>query len=1026
MANQKVSTRTLLLCGVSVLSIAGHARAQTATPPATTPPASPAIEEIVVTGYRASLESALTKKRESDLQIESIAPEDIGKYPDTNVAESLQRLPGVQIDRSANGEGTAVLIDGLRYNLTTLNGDVFLTGREFYSSGEASGGGAGANVQYNSLQGIPSQEIGGIDVYKSPKASITEGGLGGTIDLKTRDPLAQDDGINLGGNFRMSNGQRTTDWTPDGTLVGGYKFNNRLAITASFSYDDQHSHTNEVQDYNRSGWNVTNSANVLTGGPLTAGQYTTIGQHYIEPQLQYFTDIDDDRKNIGASFGVTYKPTDWLKTSFDWFYTREDETNIQYANKLYWNGGANSPPTGIDPTQPYSIDANGVVQSGTFTATGAETASFFQETITEANNFQFKTQFNNGGPIRDYFSAAYSKATYDSEAAQADIEHGLYLYNGGMATQPTAPGCNNGQPTCGTGPGNPPYQFVYSNGGTSGLPNYNYLAPFQDILSNPNYATFKSNWAWADHNTAKNYAIRDDLEYDPPFISKIDTVLTVGFRYGNREEDVQHDKYLINGTESNGLIAGGQNGANAGTLLYYQDPGYCSTAPGTNQPCINGTTNIPFSTGTTNPNLIKTINSFSGQTMIVKNISSLMNPATYLQSVWADAGVINNTEAPYVDSLSSFGITEKTTAGYLMADFGGAAYRFHLNVGVRFVDTQLTINGAQTAEVPTYYGTASWNGVNSNNIPTTTNRSYDDILPTLNFVLDVSDSEKVRFSAARVVSPADLANLGLGNSFNFTRGSAQPTSVSKTTASGSTSGFYFDGGTAGNPKLDPYRATQTALSYENYFARGAIASASFFYKQVDSFEIVQNIPTLVVDDFGGTTANVTTPENAGHGKIAGIELGTLYSFDGHYVPWLDGFGVSGNYTLAVSSSDQVTAFTDRAPIPGVARNAVTGTVFYQRDGFSARGSYSWRDKSLNDGIGGSTFTFGGKTYEVFQAPYGQFDMQLGYDIDSHIGLVFSAQNLTDEVQHTYLQWPNEPFTYDDSGRRFFLGAKFKL
>ena len=149
-----------------------------------------------MTGFRASLLSALNNKRNSDLPIESIAPEDIGKFPDQNVAESLQRLPGVQIDRS-QGKGTAVLIDGLRQNLTTLNGDIFLTGKEFYVSGEAAGGGAGGNAQYNSLEGIPSEEIGGIDVYKNPKASLTEGGLGGTIDLKTRDPLAQPDGLQL-------------------------------------------------------------------------------------------------------------------------------------------------------------------------------------------------------------------------------------------------------------------------------------------------------------------------------------------------------------------------------------------------------------------------------------------------------------------------------------------------------------------------------------------------------------------------------------------------------------------------------------------------------------------------------------------------------------------------------------------------------------------------------------------------------------------------------------------------------------
>ncbi len=101
------------------------------------------LTEVVVTGYRKSLQTALDSKFNSDLPIESVAPEDIGKMPDQNVAESLQRLPGVQIDRSgANGQGSSVLIDGLRQNLTTLNGDIFLTGKEFYVSGEASGGGS--------------------------------------------------------------------------------------------------------------------------------------------------------------------------------------------------------------------------------------------------------------------------------------------------------------------------------------------------------------------------------------------------------------------------------------------------------------------------------------------------------------------------------------------------------------------------------------------------------------------------------------------------------------------------------------------------------------------------------------------------------------------------------------------------------------------------------------------------------------------------------------------------------------------
>ena len=233
---RNIEPRAALFAAVSTMALCvgtvahGEQAAQApAVPPAAAAPAvdgSPSTD-IVVTGYSASLRSALNAKRLSNLPIESITPEDVGKLPDQNVAESLQRLPGIQINRTG-GRGTAVLIDGLRQNLTTLNGDIFLTGKEFYVSGEAAGGGNGGNSQYNSLEGIPSEEIGGIDVYKNPQASITEGGLGGTINLKTRDPLTQSEGFSLGGNARASTGQRDGSWTPNGTLVASYKFKRPL------------------------------------------------------------------------------------------------------------------------------------------------------------------------------------------------------------------------------------------------------------------------------------------------------------------------------------------------------------------------------------------------------------------------------------------------------------------------------------------------------------------------------------------------------------------------------------------------------------------------------------------------------------------------------------------------------------------------------------------------------------------------------------------------------------------------------
>jgi TonB-dependent receptor len=364
--------------------------------------------------------------------------------------------------------------------------------------------------------------------------------------------------------------------------------------------------------------------------------------------------------------------------------------------------------------------------------------------------------------------------------------------------------------------------------------------------------------------------------------------------------------------------------------------------------------------------------------------------------------------------LSSFQVRETTYAGYLMGDIGGPSDRYHINFGVRIVDTNLTINGGESAESPTYWGTASWNGVDSNVVPITTSRNYVDILPSFNFVLDLTDTQKLRLDAARVMSPQDLFSLGLGNTYGFTR-------------QGSSSTFVFDGGSSGNPQLDPYRATQTVASWEDYFAHGGLISLAGFYKAIDSFVEQENVATTV----GGVTANVSEPVNGGAGYIYGAEVSFQYAFDGDWL-WsgLKGFGFAGNYTRSQSHSKQNVSFATSNTIPGVSKDSLTATGYFERGGFSARLSYSWRDTAINDSPVGSTFSITNQNkvsqnYQVYSAPYGQLDGQIGYDINRYVGITFSVQNITGSAQHTYLQWPNEPFTYDNWGRRYFLGVKFK-
>ena len=720
------TTRAVLLTAVSLdlLAIALPAAAQNSGNATAKTDAPEEMTEVVVTGFRASLETARNNKRNAIQPIESIAPEDIGKMPDQNVAESLQRLPGVQINR-AGGKGTQVLIDGLSNNLITLNNEIFLTGREFYVSGEASGGGAGGTIQYASLEGIPSEDIGGIDVIKNPTAANREGGLGGIVNLKTRSALGQPEGFNLAGNVRYGEAEDTgSSATPNVTLVAGYKFNERLAFTIGASYDEQDTHNKEFQDQNRNQWLITDAAQVGSyTGPPTDTTLSTMpnGQLYIVPQLAYFTDQLQTIKTKGATFGLEWKWTDSITTNFNYFYVDERDVSTSYSNKVFFNGQGSAPGTlhpGIDPSQPFVIDDNLIVRSATFTANGAETSTLFQDMDSKSNNYQLVTRFEGDGKFTGDFGLFYADADSNLQAAQADVEHGLYNYSSPAASgaaSPAAPGCNNGGASCTTG--NHGYEFTWTNGGTSGLPTVTYPDSFgfTNVLFNPDYTTFKSNWAWGNESSETNKAASGNLHF------KFNDTLTLsgGVRLADRNVEQTFGRYLINGAAAgtNGVAAGSAAGnccisaGQSGTFLYYQDPGY-SAIPFS----IAGT--LPAgSPGASLPSLGLVYNSFASGPIMVKDpgVGGITQPSTYLQTIWQQSGVANATENFFVDTLSSFAVGEKTTSAYLMGDVGDSEGGYHANFGVRVVKTDLDVDGGSQVPVPTWYGTASWNGVNANN-----------------------------------------------------------------------------------------------------------------------------------------------------------------------------------------------------------------------------------------------------------------------------------------------------------------------
>ncbi|MDE2042308.1 MAG: TonB-dependent receptor plug domain-containing protein, partial [Alphaproteobacteria bacterium] len=192
--------RGALVAAVSLGALsAGAAQAQTAAPAATLDVAQPG--DIVVTGFRRSLEEALNVKRNSIGAVDAIVAEDIAKFPDQNLAESLQRIPGIAINRDG-GEGREITVRGLSGQFTTVRVNGMEAEASTYLAG--SGGGVNNNRSFDFNQ-FASELFRNLIVHKTGEASLDEGSLGAVVDLNTGHPLGAKSGLHGGINVQAVN-----------------------------------------------------------------------------------------------------------------------------------------------------------------------------------------------------------------------------------------------------------------------------------------------------------------------------------------------------------------------------------------------------------------------------------------------------------------------------------------------------------------------------------------------------------------------------------------------------------------------------------------------------------------------------------------------------------------------------------------------------------------------------------------------------------------------------------------------------
>ena len=320
----------------AALLLFGTTAAQAQTAPAD-PPATEGDQDIVVTGFRASLQSAVNAKKSRDQVVESISAEDIGKLPDASIAESIARLPGLTSQR-VSGRSNAISIRGFAPDFSTT----LLNGREQTSTGD------NRAVEYDQY---PSEIISSVLVYKTPQANIVGQGLSGTVDLKTVRPLEYGKrAISIGGRGtyadlgKLNAESQDLGYRVNGTYIDQFA-NDTIGVALSASYLNE---PYQIQEFNAWGYagGGTAANPVVIGGSKSYATSTTL-------------------KRLGLQGTLEWRPTPNFTTTFDGFYSDFSDNQIKRGIEL---------PLGFDvdnsATAPNATKLNVTANDGVFATAG--------------------------------------------------------------------------------------------------------------------------------------------------------------------------------------------------------------------------------------------------------------------------------------------------------------------------------------------------------------------------------------------------------------------------------------------------------------------------------------------------------------------------------------------------------------------------------------------------------------------------------------------------------------------------------
>ncbi|GAW41137.1 TonB dependent receptor [Brevundimonas sp. SH203] len=891
MFDQKPRLRTILLASAALTMTAAPVMAQQAdSSPQPMPQEGQAqIDDVVVTGLRATQRNSIEFKRSAAVIVDAIVNDEIGSLPDNSVGDTLERVTGVTADRfKGNANELSVRGLGPTLSFSTFNGR------------EVSTAGPDRSVAF---QQFPSELVNGVLVYKSQQADFVDGGIAGVIELRSIRPLEAKPRL----QFEYRGVYQEKDAAINGRDGLGYRANvswtNRWLNTGAgdfgVSLGYQHQDQASPEDYY-----ITNSAFIpcssdalnpslvtgtsaaqtaagasfncgLRGGMTTAQRAgTTDAPLYFATTSRTFRQNATDETRDGFMGALQWRPTERLDFLLDTQYSKR--SSLENRNQLAITEAAR----GIEPI---------IIGDGGRYSEGA--------LISYRGNSNLEIQTENRLRDEEYRAAGLS-GRWNGDRLQLS---GDLSYSESHRTE-TQKATNMRSPT----------RVAYTlDASADVVPTVDFggfditnPASFltTTIASNTNYARYRL----ATDRRDKIAAVRFDGVYDLSQTGFFRT-LNMGVRYSEHERKTD----LANNGDVNTPIA--RDGLTAAQLVAQANQN-CRVAFPASEFMTESTTNVRSWASFDNDCLFRT---YTGR----------------------------DTNPLMADSRGPEDIDVKETIGaaYLMTTFGGELRNtpFSGNFGLRYVKTDVDSRGyrSEVLVTPSVGGSAATITTAPGTLSEVRGKgSYDYWLPSANVNFDLSDRTRLRFGVSRSIARSGIEDFNVGIN-------PQPDTTA-TTVQG-----VLANSQTGNPNLKPLDSWNLDASIEYYLNRDTAFSFAIYQKWIKnaSFDAVQPFTTSIIANGVETTFNAVAPANdTAQRQLTGFEVtgGTVFS----QLPGLwSGLGVSGGYNYADADFEfpdpsTVAPYVAPAGLRGLSRHNFNASVFWEGSGLQLRAAYRYRSE----------------------------------------------------------------------------------